>query len=113
NLLQLARGHHSEIARARRANRSTFSRMPERRRKVLVDGSVPSVQWSVLFSSIGEVVEWFDFMGTLRWRRCLRGFFSLRTAGRRSCAAFLARVRSCWPDNFRCLARRRVYGEPI
>jgi hypothetical protein len=36
--------------------------MPERRRKVLVDGSVPSVPWSVLFSSIGEVVEWFDFI---------------------------------------------------
>jgi hypothetical protein len=36
--------------------------MPERRRKVLVDGSVPSVRRSVLFSSIGEVVEWFDFM---------------------------------------------------
>ncbi len=36
--------------------------MPERQRKVLVDGSVPSVRRSVLFSSIGEVVEWFDFM---------------------------------------------------
>jgi hypothetical protein len=41
------------------------SRMPERRRKVLV--------WSGLTS-------WCTF----RWRRCLRGYFSLRTAGRRS-----------------------------
>jgi len=40
----------------------TFSSMLESKRKALVGGSVPSVQRSVLFSSVGEVVEWFDFM---------------------------------------------------
>jgi hypothetical protein len=51
--------------------------MPERRRKGLVDGSVPS-------GSIGEVVEWFDFMVYTSLAPVLARVFSLRTAGRRS-----------------------------
>ena len=72
--------------------------MPIRRRQVFADGSVSSVRRSVLFSSIGEVVEWFDFMVYLSLAPVLaRVFFS---AGSRSsllatlgifATAFLAR----------------------
>ena len=78
--------------------------MPERRRKILVDGSVPSVRRSVLFSSIGEVVEWFDFMVYLSLALLLaRVFFAadsrsslLVTLGIFA-AAFLARPRESHP----------------
>ncbi len=58
--------------------------MHGRQREVSANGNVPSVRRSVLFSSIGEVVEWFDFMVYLSLAPVLARVFFAEGSSRRS-----------------------------